>query len=83
MTLRELTNGDSRTVHTVEYDDSTVLVADLRIPDENLDLDVVGQTGIIIVTADGEERQFEFDLPAGDVTKAIINNGVVTIEVRQ
>lgn len=83
MTLRELTSGDSRTVRTYEYDDSTVLVADLRLPDERLDLDIIGDTGIVVVTADGTEHQYEFELPAGDVTKAIINNGVVTIEVTQ
>lgn len=81
MNLEELASGEQRAVRTYEYDDSTTLVADLRIPDEKLSLDVVDGTGIIVVTGDGEERQFEFDLPAGDVTKAIINNGVVTIEV--
>lgn len=83
MTLKELTSGDARTVRTYEYDDSTVLVADLRLPDERIDLDVVGDTGIVVVTAGDTEHQYEFQLPAGDVTKAIINNGVVTVEVTQ
>lgn len=83
MTLKELTSGDSRTVRTYEYEDDTVLVADLRLPDERLDLDIVGDTGIVVVTTDGTEHQYEFQLPPGDVTKAIINNGVVTIEITQ
>lgn len=83
MTLKELTSGDSRTVRTYEYEDDTVLVADLRLPDERLDLDIVGDTGIVVVTTDDTEHQYEFQLPAGDVTKAIINNGVVTIEITQ
>ena len=83
MTLKELPNGSSRAVRTYEYEDDTVLVADLRLPDENLDLDIIDGTAIVVVTVDGEEHQFEFDLPDGDVTKAIINNGVVTIEISQ
>lgn len=81
MTLRELANDDQRAVRTYDYSDATVLVADLRLSDDQLDLDVVDGTGIVVVSRDGQEHQYEFDVPAGDVTKAIINNGVVTIEV--
>lgn len=81
MTLRELADGDHRVVRTYEYEDATMLVADLRIPDDHLSVDVVDGTGIIVVTHDGDERQYEVDVPDGEVTKAIINNGVVTIEV--
>lgn len=81
MTLRELVDGDARTVRTYDYSDATVLVADLQIADDRVDIDVVDGTGIIVVDRDDGSHQYEFDVPAGDVTKAIINNGVVTIEV--
>ncbi|WP_336037833.1 DUF7127 family protein [Halobacterium yunchengense] len=67
----------------VEYDDATVVVADLGVSDDAVDVDVVGDTVILVVDAGGELAQHEFEVPAGTVSKALINNGVVTVEVER
>ncbi|CQH58746.1 uncharacterized protein HHUB_2817 [Halobacterium hubeiense] len=66
-----------------DYGDETVLVADLGVSDDAVTIDVVDETVILVVEADDETRQHEFDVPAGTVAKALINNGVVTVEVER
>jgi len=66
-----------------DYGDETVLVADLGVDDDAVSVDVVDETVIIVVETDGETRQHEFDAPTGAVSKALINNGVVTVEVQR
>lgn len=61
---------------TYEYDDETVLVADFGAVDGHVD--VVDGTAIIVVDAE----QHEFDVPAG-ASRAIMNNGIVTIEMER
>lgn len=63
-------------VRHYEYDDSAVLVADFG-PVEGA-VDVVGGTAVIVAAAD----QYEFDV-ADDIDRAIMNNGVVTIETER
>lgn len=62
-------------VRRYEYDDSIVLVADTG-PETDATVDVVDGTAMIVV----DDRQYEFDVPAGDA-QAFIKNGVVTVEV--
>jgi len=61
-------------VRRYEYDDSVVLAADFGYT-ESASVDVVDDT--VIVVADGEQVDVEVD---GDA-QALINNGVLTIEV--
>jgi hypothetical protein len=61
-------------VRRYEYDDGVVLAADFGYT-ESASVDVVGDT--VIVVADGEQVDVEVD---GDA-QALINNGVLTIEV--
>lgn len=72
-TIRGDTDGMAR---TYEYEDETVLVADFGSADGHVD--VVDGTAIVVI--DGE--QFEFDVPVG-ASRAIMNNGIVTIEVER
>jgi hypothetical protein len=65
-------------VRRYQYDDATVFAADLG-PGDDADVDVVDGTVVIVV---GDDRQYEFDAPAGDA-QAFIKNGVVTVEVSQ
>ncbi len=65
-----------------DYGDETVLVADLGIGDD-VSVDVVDDTVVVVVENDGEPVQHEFDVPEGSVAKALINNGVVTVEVER
>lgn len=63
-------------VRHYEYDDEAVLVADFGPVSGSVD--IVDGTAIVVV--DGE--QFEFSVPA-DTNHAVMNNGVVSIEVER
>lgn len=63
-------------VRQYEYGDETVLVADFGPVSGSVD--VVDGTAIVVV--DGE--QHEFSVPAG-AARAVMNNGVVSIEVER
>ena len=63
-------------VRRYEYDDSAVLVADFG-PVEGV-VDVVDGTAMVVV----DDDQYEFDV-TGDVDRAVMNNGVVTIETER
>ena len=62
-------------VRRFEYEDSLVLAADLGVEDASVD--VVGDT-VIVVRGDD---QYELTVPEGDETTAVVNNGVLTVEV--
>jgi hypothetical protein len=63
-------------VRHYEYDDTDVLVADFGFVSGTVD--VVDGTAIVVV----DDDQYEFDVPAG-VARAVMNNGVVTVEVER
>lgn len=71
--LREA-NRDGTVVRQTEYGDGSVITVDFGPDAADMAVDVVGEM-VIVVT---DDRQFEFELPAGanDVT---VNNGVLTI----
>ncbi|MFC6718342.1 hypothetical protein ACFQGT_11935 [Natrialbaceae archaeon GCM10025810] len=61
-------------VRTFEYDDSSVIVVDFGTEHANYDVDLVGNTAIVV----DDDEHVEFDVPeeASDVE---MNNGVLTI----
>jgi hypothetical protein len=63
-------------VRRYEYDDSAVLVADFGPVDGAVD--VVDGTAMVVV----DDDQYEFEV-GEDVDRAIMNNGVVTIETER
>lgn len=83
MSRTQFIDGDDRLVRRYEYDDETVIVADLGVGDGDASVDVVDGTAIVVID-DGEDTvQTEFDLPSGGRAEAFIKNGIVTIEVAQ
>jgi len=60
-----------------EYEDGTVLALDLGVVEGSVD--VVDGT-VIVVTGDDHH---EFDLPEGATARASMNNGIVTVELRE
>lgn len=68
-------------VRQFEYDDETVLVADVGVNDDAVTIDVLDDTVILVVETDRDPVQHELEVPTGTVSKALINNGVVTVEV--
>ena len=72
-----------RLVRRYDYEDRTVIAADLGASDGDASIDIVDDTAIVVV-GDGENAvQEEFDLPSGRSAKGFIKNGIVTIEVEQ
>ncbi|GGM53759.1 hypothetical protein J2752_000552 [Halarchaeum rubridurum] len=70
-------------VERYDYDGETVVVADTSFADERVSVDVVDGTAIVVVAGDDGDAQHEIDLPEGEVARAFINNGVVTVEVKR
>lgn len=61
-------------VRRYEYDDGAVLVADFGFVEGSVDL--VDGTAIVVI----DDDQYEFSVPEG-TDRAVLNNGIVTIEV--
>lgn len=74
--LRSIRGDVDGPVRRYEYDDEVVLVADFGPVEGNVD--VVDGTAIVVV----DDEQFEFEVPAG-VDRAVINNGIVSIETER
>jgi len=82
MRSKQLAGNDERIVRRYEYEDSWVLAADVGVDDEDLDVDVVGTTAIVVAETDGDVSEAEFELPGSDASVAT-NNGVLTITVEK
>ncbi|WP_232686025.1 DUF7127 family protein [Halobacterium zhouii] len=84
MRLSEFNDQTNGLVRQYDYGDATTVVADLGVSDDTATVDVVDGTAILVFeSSGGEPVQRELELPGGEVAKALINNGIVTIEVRQ
>ncbi|AGB16367.1 hypothetical protein Halru_1768 [Halovivax ruber XH-70] len=78
MTIADTADAQSAMVRTYEYDDSSVVVADLADASAEPAVDVVDGTAIVVL--DG--RQHEIDLPQeGTVADTFMKNGVLSIEL--
>lgn len=75
MELEQQTVGDA-TIRRFDYDDATVFAADFGLDGT---VDVVGDTAIVVAGND----QYDISLPESDGVTALINNGVLTIEVNR
>ncbi|MFB6095340.1 MAG: hypothetical protein ABEJ71_02670 [Halodesulfurarchaeum sp.] len=70
-------------VRRYEYDEETVIVADLGAAGSASSVDVLDD--VAIVTIDGPEgpRDFEIEIPDDVVSNTFITNGILTIEVTE
>jgi len=82
MSLRQFVDGTGRILRQYEYEDAVVIVADLGVEDEDVTVDLLDGTAIVVFEHEGREHLHEIELPAGD-SQAFMHNGVLTIEVRQ
>jgi hypothetical protein len=78
MNVAQLRRSDDAFVRRYEYDDETVVVADLGTVTADGTVDVVGDTAIVVTGDETIELTAETEDP-----QAFINNGVLTIEVGQ
>jgi len=82
MSIKQLAGGDERIVRRYEYDDSWILAADIGLTSEEVDVDVVGTTAIVVAESGDDVSEAEFELPGPDASVAT-NNGVLTITVEK
>jgi HSP20 family molecular chaperone IbpA len=82
MNVETLNRETDALARRYDYGDRQVLAADLGIEDESVSVDVVDDTVILVVAGETDE-QYELNAPEGDLTRAFINNGVVTVEVER
>jgi HSP20 family molecular chaperone IbpA len=82
MNFQQSTGRDERFLRRYEYDDSWVIAADLDVNDEDVDVDIVGQTAILVVENADRVTETEFELPGEDASVSM-NNGVLTITIEK
>jgi HSP20 family molecular chaperone IbpA len=82
MSQQQHAGGDERFVRRYEYDDSVVVAVDLGVSEDDVDVDVVGETAIVVVDAGDRITESEIQLPGTDAEVAT-RNGVLTITVRK
>ena len=71
--------GDEVLFRRYEYEDVWVVAADLGADTENVSVDTVGTTAIVVIEGDGDPVESEFELP-GAADSVAVENGVVTVE---
>ncbi|XVH31694.1 Hsp20/alpha crystallin family protein [Haloferacaceae archaeon DSL9] len=81
MTPTQLAGRDERFLRRYEYADHWVIAADLPIA-EDVDVDVLGKTVILVVDHGDRVQETEFELP-GAATSIDVQNGVLTIRVEK
>ncbi|SFR30585.1 MULTISPECIES: Hsp20/alpha crystallin family protein [Halorubrum] len=77
--IQTRSTGDGALLRRYEYDDAWIVAADLGVDDEDVSVDTVGETAIVVVEGPEEPVESEFDLP-GTAASAAVNNGVITVE---
>ncbi|MEA1932128.1 MAG: Hsp20/alpha crystallin family protein [Euryarchaeota archaeon] len=80
MTQSQTADHDDRFVRRYEYDDHSLLAVDLPVGDEQVDVDVVGSTAILVIDHGDRLSEMEFELPGTD-PEVTMNNGVLTVTV--
>lgn len=82
MNQRNSVDRRERSLRRYNYDDETVIAADLNAADDDVSVDTVDGTAIVVIARAGgrEDEEFEFDLP-GPAATVDIENGVLTIGI--
>jgi len=70
---------EDRFVRRYDYEDRTTIAADLGAERTDVSIEVLDDAVIVV---DGNDEQYEFDLPAGDA-EAFMKNGILTIDVTE
>ena len=80
MSVQQFAGANDRFLRRYEYDDSWVIAADLGVSGEDVDVDVVGTTAIVVVDAGDRVSETEFELPGTDADVSV-QNGILTITI--
>ncbi len=76
----DIQQSDEPMVRRYEYEDSSVVVADVGSVEGTVD--VVDGTVLVVVPGSDGDDQYEIDVP-GEEAKAVMRNGVVTVEIER
>ncbi|OAQ54021.1 hypothetical protein HTG_00405 [Natrinema mahii] len=80
MTLDQFTREEGQVARRYEYDDATVMAVDFGTGVEDVSVDVVDDTVIVVLADD----QYEVELPAtAEDAHTFMKNGVLTIELEE
>ncbi|GAB3698541.1 DUF7127 family protein [Halorubrum pallidum] len=71
--------GDGALLRRYEYEDGWVVAADLGVDAENVSVDTVDETAIVVIEGSGDPVESEFELP-GTAESVSVENGVITVE---
>lgn len=83
MTLLDRLEHDTELIaRQYDYPDTTVVAIDGGPTDDEVTVDIVDNTAIVVVDTPTTTTQREIELPDGDAT-ILNNNGILTIEVRE
>ncbi|MFC7098692.1 DUF7127 family protein [Halobaculum marinum] len=80
MTQRHTTDRRERFVRRYDYEDGTVVAADLDAADDDVHVDTLDGSAIVVIDRGDGEEEFEFALP-GPAASVDIENGVLTIRI--
>ncbi|KAB1198994.1 Hsp20/alpha crystallin family protein [Haloferax sp. MBLA0078] len=81
--MQQFTGGNERFIRRYEYEDSWVIAADIGLSEDEIDVDIVGSTAIVVADVGGRTTETEFELPAGGDADVFVNNGVLTITIQK
>lgn len=70
---------EDRFVRRYDYEERTTIAADLGVETTDVSVEVLDDAVIVV---DGNEDQYEFELPEGDA-EAFMENGILTIDVTE
>ncbi|MFB6302051.1 MAG: Hsp20/alpha crystallin family protein [Haloferacaceae archaeon] len=70
--------GDDALVRHYEDGDEWTVAADLGVGDDAVDVDVVGDTAIVVVETASGIHESELELP-GEAERVKVNNGVLAV----
>lgn len=73
---------DGAVLRRYEYDDEWVVAADLGVETDDVSIDTVGATAIVVIEGRDEPIESEFEIP-GTAETVSVENGVITIEGQQ
>lgn len=82
MDTQQFVGGNEGILRRYEYEDSWVVAADIGSFGDEIDVDVVGTTAIVVAVTGDRVTETEIELPGEDASVST-NNGVLTITVQK
>lgn len=79
MVRQQYAGEDERFVRRYDYEDEWMIAADVGVGEDHLDVEIVGETAIVLVD---ERTELEVELP-GSVETVDTNNGVLVVRGTQ